>query len=109
MRIHWRDSLEIVPLIQEDRRSLFVQGLLAGFRWDFPTALHLLIPQVENGLRKMLNDLGDQTGRQLPQPHRARPAFDEALRSETAFYLWWLLLRLIALPTAKMTAFIEVH
>jgi hypothetical protein len=28
----------------------------------------------------------------------------EALRSETAFYLWWLLLRLIALPTPQMTA-----
>jgi hypothetical protein len=31
----------------------------------------------------------------------------DALRSETAFYLWWLLLRLIALPTAKMAAFVE--
>src|SRR5438477_631080 len=31
----------------------------------------------------------------------------EALRSETAFYLWWLFLRLIALPTPKMTAFVE--
>ena len=31
----------------------------------------------------------------------------EALRSETAFYLWWLLLRLIALPTPKTAEFIE--
>jgi hypothetical protein len=46
------------PLIQEDHKPLFVQGLLAGFRWDFPTALHLVIPQLENGLRNMLNDQG---------------------------------------------------
>jgi hypothetical protein len=138
------------PLIQEDRWSLFVQGLLAGFRWDFPTALHLLIPQVENGLRKMLNDLGvlarnidadgveevwsyerilshELTVKTLGPPlvyelqsllvTRLGANFrnliahgllsDEALRSETAFYLWWLLLRLIALPTTKMTSFIE--
>jgi hypothetical protein len=138
------------PLIQEDRWSLFSQGLLAGFRWDFPTALHLLIPQVENGLRKMLNDLGvlarnidadgveevwsyerilnhEFTVKTLGQPlvyelqsllvTRLGANFrnliahgllsHEALRSETAFYLWWLLLRLIALPTTKMTAFIE--
>jgi hypothetical protein len=31
----------------------------------------------------------------------------DAFESETALYLWWLLLRLIALPSAKMTAFIE--
>jgi Domain of unknown function (DUF4209) len=31
----------------------------------------------------------------------------DAFGSETALYLWWLLLRLIALPTPKMTAFIE--
>lgn len=138
------------PLIQEDRWPLFSQGLLAGFRWDFPTALHLLIPQVENGLRKMLNDLGvlarnidadgveevwsyerilnhELTVKTLGQPlvyelqsllvTRLGANFrnliahgllsHEALRSETAFYLWWLLLRLIALPTTKMTAFIE--
>jgi uncharacterized protein DUF4209 len=138
------------PLIQDDRKSLFIQGLLAGFRWDFPTALHLLIPQIENGLRKMLNDLGVLARNIGPDgveevwsyerilSHEVTvktlgPALvyelqsllvtrlganfrnlishgllsTEALRSETAFYLWWLLLRLIALPTAKMTAFIE--
>lgn len=138
------------PLMQEDRRPLFIQGLLAGFRWDFPTALHLLIPQVENGLRKMLNDLGVLARNIGPDGIEEVWSYErilghevtlrtlgpalvyelqsllvtrfganfrnlishgllsmEALRSETAFYLWWLLLRLIALPTAKMTAFIE--
>lgn len=138
------------PLIQEDRRPLFIQGLLAGFRWDFPTALHLLVPLVENGLRKMLNDLGvlarniDADGveevwsyerilghevtvktlgpalvYELQSLLVARLGANfrnliahgllslDALRSETAFYLWWLLLRLIALPTPKMAAFVE--
>jgi hypothetical protein len=138
------------PLIREDRKPLFIQGLQAGFRWDFPTALHLLIPQVENGLRKMLNDQGvlarnitadgieevwsyervlshEVTRRTLGAPlvyelqsllverlganlrnlvaHGLLSA--DALRSETAFYLWWLLLRLITLPTSKMTSFVE--
>lgn len=138
------------PLIQEDRKPLFIQGLQAGFRWDFPTALHLLIPQVENGLRKMLNDQGvlaqtisadgteevwsyerilshEVTTKTLGAPlaHELESLLvarlganlrnlvahgllsADALRSETAFYLWWLLLRLITLPTSKMTAFIE--
>lgn len=138
------------PLIQGDRRALFIQGLLAGFRWDFPTGLHLLIPQIENGLRKMLNDLGvlarnigsdgveEVWSYERILSHEVTlktlgPALvyelqsllvtrlganfrnliahgllsAEALRSETAFYLWWLLLRLISLPTEKMTAFIE--
>lgn len=46
------------PLLQEDRKPWVIQGRVAGFRWDFPSALHRLIPQVENGLRKMLNDHG---------------------------------------------------
>jgi len=138
------------PLMQEDRKALFIQGLQAGFRWDFPTALHLLIPQVENGLRKMLNDQGvlarnisadgseevwsyerifnhEVTTRTLGAPlvYELQSLLVErlganlrnlvahgllstdALRSETAFYLWWLLLRLIALPTSKMVAFVE--
>jgi Domain of unknown function (DUF4209) len=138
------------PLIHPERKALFLRGLIAGFRWDFATALHLLIPQVEQGLRKMLNDQGvvarnmrpdgieevwsyerilghNITASTLGAPlvyelqsllverlganfrnlvaHGLLPS--DAFVSETALYLWWLLLRLIALPSPKMRAFIE--
>jgi Domain of unknown function (DUF4209) len=138
------------PLILPDRKPLFIQGLLAGFRWDFSTALHLLIPQVENGLRQLLNDQGviarninadgieevwsyerilghELTGKTLGASlvyelqsllvarlganfrnlvaHGLLAA--EAFGSEMAFYLWWLLLHLIVLPTPKLAEYIE--
>ena len=40
--------------IPEERRPLFYQAFEAGFRWDFSTALHILVPQVENALRWVL-------------------------------------------------------
>jgi tetratricopeptide (TPR) repeat protein len=137
-------------LIEEDRRPLFVQAIAAGFRWDFSTALHILVPQVENGLRRLLRQRGvlpinvDATGieevwsyeRILRHPTTAEVLGKEmtyelwsllverlgpnlrnliahgllsshALNGETGFYLWWILLRLIAVPTAKMQAFAE--
>lgn len=45
-------------LIPEDRRELFYQAFEAGFRWDFFIALHILIPQVENALRYVLEQQG---------------------------------------------------
>lgn len=45
-------------LIPEGRLPLFIEGFAAGFRLDFSTALHLLVPQVENGLRHVLESYG---------------------------------------------------
>jgi hypothetical protein len=45
-------------LIPEGRRPLFIQSIAAGFRWDFSTALHVLVPQVEHGLRQVLESYG---------------------------------------------------
>ena len=50
--------LDNSALIPEERRELFYQAFEAGFRWDFSTALHLLIPQVENALRYVLQQNG---------------------------------------------------
>lgn len=41
--------------VPPSREGLFVQGLTAGFRGDFPVALHLLIPQIEPAIRWNLN------------------------------------------------------
>lgn len=45
-------------LMPEGRRELFYQAFEAGFRWDFFNALHILIPQVENALRYVLEQQG---------------------------------------------------
>lgn len=147
---HFAAVLDASALIPEERRELFYQAFEAGFRWDFSTALHILIPQVENALRFVLEQHGispvnvDGAGveevwgieRVLDHP-KALETFGEAfifeLRSllvhrlgpnlrnlfahgalppagfcgETAFYLWWVILRLAAFPTSGMQAFIE--
>ena len=137
-------------LIPEGRRSLFLQGILAGFRWDFSTALHVLIPQVENGLRHVLESEGilprnvDSAGveevwsyeRILSHPKikdvlgesmvyelesllvgRMGANFrnliahgllsPDAMNSDVAFYLWWILLRLTSIPTQKCREYTE--
>jgi hypothetical protein len=137
-------------LVPEGHLSLFVKGVVAGFRFDFSTALHILIPQVENGLRHVLEQNGVvpryinadgvedvwllgkvleheklaelldadmlyelrtlMAGRLGPNLRNliAHGLLDEqSLNGEIAFYLWWVLLRLIALPTNGMAAFAE--
>lgn len=44
--------------IPSDRKETFLKGLLAGFELDLPTAMHLLMPQVENAIRCLAEDCG---------------------------------------------------
>lgn len=44
--------------VPSSRVHTFARGLLAGLRGDFLLATHLLIPQVENSLRYVLNGMG---------------------------------------------------
>ena len=46
------------PFVPNNRVSIFVRGFRYGFERDFSTALHLLVPQVEHSLRKVLSDVG---------------------------------------------------
>ncbi|WP_189521973.1 MULTISPECIES: DUF4209 domain-containing protein [unclassified Mesorhizobium] len=45
--------------VPEGRMPLLVKAIAEGFRWDFCTALHLFVPQVENGLRHLLEQSGE--------------------------------------------------
>ena len=127
-----------------------MKAIAEGFRWDFSTALHILVPQAENGLRYLLEQQGvmprsiNQEGvetawscervldhekmvamlgsellyelrsllagrlgpnlRNLIAHGLASPA---TLHGPTAFYLWWVLLRLTVWPTDGMKAFLE--
>lgn len=38
-----------------DRNSIYINGILAGFNNDFITAAHLLLPQLENSLKNILD------------------------------------------------------
>lgn len=46
------------PFIPEDRKPLFIKGLLAGFKSDFVVATHILGMQIENSIRYVLNNEG---------------------------------------------------
>lgn len=48
------------PLVAEGREGLWAQGLYAGFVGDMPTAVHLLIPQLEHAIRRLLMGSGAQ-------------------------------------------------
>lgn len=141
-----RDS----AFIPEGRLSLFVKAIVAGFKFDFSTALHVLVPQAENALRRVLEQRGvvarnvDRDGveevwsvervlshREMAEvlgadmvyelrsllAGRVGPnlrnviahglADENTLKSEMGFYLWWILVRLVALTTDGMTAWVD--
>lgn len=57
-----REMLEFVidrPFVPRGRELIFAKGLLYGFNDDFGSAVSLLIPQVENGLRNLLVHAGE--------------------------------------------------
>ena len=55
------DLLPVVvdnPFVPEGHEDAYARGLLAGFRGDFLTATHLLVPQLENSIRHVLSQSG---------------------------------------------------
>ena len=55
------------PFVPDGHEELFAKGFLAGLRGDFPEALSILVPQLENSLRHLLEqsglDISTQDGR----------------------------------------------
>ena len=49
------------PAVPPGRGELFGKALFNGYEYDFPTALHLLTPQVENMVRHRLKSTGVNT------------------------------------------------
>jgi hypothetical protein len=59
--VRLRDLLPVVldnPFVPEGHEETYARGLLAGFKGDFLTATHLLIPQLENSIRHVLSRSG---------------------------------------------------
>jgi hypothetical protein len=49
------------PLVASDHALIFLRGLHAGLMGDMMVAIHLLVPQLENALRYLLNQHGIDT------------------------------------------------
>lgn len=49
--------------IPKERLSIYTRGLYHGFRGDFLEAVHILVPQIENCLRHILNTHGKITAK----------------------------------------------
>jgi len=49
------------PIVPKGRERLFGKALFAGYERDFGTALHLLIPQIENIVRIQIKQAGGKT------------------------------------------------
>ncbi len=59
--VRLRDLLLVVlnnPFVPEGHEETYARGLLAGFKGDFLTATHLLVPQLENSIRHVLSRSG---------------------------------------------------
>jgi hypothetical protein len=46
------------PFVPEQRELVFARGLVAAFSMDFLTATHILIPQIENSIRHLMQEVG---------------------------------------------------
>jgi hypothetical protein len=49
------------PFVPKGREYIFARGLKAGMEGDYLTAVHLLIPQIENSARHILTQVGEVT------------------------------------------------
>lgn len=65
------DFLKNTPIIEQDRFDIIEQGLNAYFNNDFLSCIHLLIPQIENAVRNII----DMSGSSSLKPQRNRKGF----------------------------------
>ncbi len=97
------DLLPVVadnPFVPEGHEDAYARGFLAGFRGDFLTATHLLVPQLENSIRHVLSRSGvivsklDDSGVQEEKDLGAllrEPKLEELLGEDLVFDLQGLL------------------
>jgi hypothetical protein len=59
----WVNFLHSHPLVPEDNRMTYALGLYHGFHGDYIAACHILMPQLENSLRHILKEAGEETSK----------------------------------------------
>lgn len=72
--------LDETPIIEKDRFEILKKGLEAYFNGDFIGALHLLIPQIENAIRNIVDLAGGNVQKQSRNGGYHLKTFDEILR-----------------------------
>lgn len=61
----WIGFVRDHPFVPPERTVTYAYGLFHGFHGDFLSAAHILIPQIENSIRYILNNYEKQTSRQI--------------------------------------------
>lgn len=88
------------PLVPEGRDRLFAKALYAGYNYDFITAIHILVPQIEHMVRWHLKNMGiitsniDKDGIETENSLNTlldRPEAESILGKDLAFVLKMLL------------------
>ncbi|GAB4326070.1 MAG: hypothetical protein Kow0074_20230 [Candidatus Zixiibacteriota bacterium] len=54
----WHALLQHNPFIPDGREDAFTRGLIAGLQGDFPLCAHILVPQLENAIRNVVERQG---------------------------------------------------
>ena len=78
----WKSMIKDHPFIPPERVNIYALGLFHGFHGDFLSAAHILIPQIENSIRYLLNSQGEQTSRQLRDGTQEDKNLNKILKSE---------------------------
>lgn len=59
----WVDFMHSHPFVPQSHRITFAEGLFHGFHGDYVAACHILVPQIENSLRHLLKESGEETSK----------------------------------------------
>jgi len=73
---HFEPILAMSPLVPADRISLYAQGFARYFGGDLISAVHILVPQMENSLRYVLKQAGvdaSKIQKDMTQENRTLP------------------------------------
>ena len=70
------------PFIPPGHEYIYVKGLYAGFMGDFLEATHILVPQIENSLRYILEGLGVEATTLNPQGFQEKTGLGLLLKHE---------------------------
>ena len=77
------DLLYESPLFREEKRSILSLGINAFLERDFITSIHLLIPQVEDAVRRLVEISGGSVVKFWKSGGLALRTFDDLLRHES--------------------------
>ncbi len=78
----WKSMIKDHPFIPPKRVDAYALGLFHGFHGDFISAAHILIPQIENSIRYLLDNQGEPTSKQLRDGTQEDNNLNKTLESE---------------------------